>query len=53
MEVTIYGQNTDFGFVCTVTLTLKTLPLVKVMTHSFVMEIIVWNIIVIGQEARN
>ena len=33
-----YGPDTDFGYVCTVTLTLELWPLVKIMTHSWVMD---------------
>ena len=32
------GPDMDFGYVCTVTLTLGILPSVKVMTHPWVME---------------
>ena len=33
-----YGQDTDFQYVCTVTLTLEIWPWVKVMTHPWVMD---------------
>ena len=33
MAVRSYGLDTDFGFVCTVTLTLEMWPWFKVMTH--------------------
>ena len=33
-----YGPDTDFGYLCTVTLTLETWPWVKVMTHPWVMD---------------
>ena len=33
-----YGPDTDFGYVCTVTLTLEIWPWVKVMTHSWVID---------------
>ena len=33
-----YDPGTDFGYVCTVTLTLEICPLVKVMTHPWVMD---------------
>ena len=38
------GTDTDFGFVCTVTLTSEIWPCVKVMTHPSVIDS-VWNII--------
>ena len=38
MAVRIYGQDMDFGYVCTVTLTLEVWPWVKVMTHPSVMD---------------
>ena len=38
LTVRSYGTDTDFGFVCTVTLTLEIWPLVKVMTHPWVMD---------------
>ena len=33
-----YGPDTDSGYVCTVTLTLEIWPLIKVMTHPWVMD---------------
>ena len=33
-----YGPDTDFGYVCTVNLTLEIWPRVKVMTHHWVMD---------------
>ena len=33
-----YGPGTDFGYMCTMTLTLKIWPWVKVMTHPWVMD---------------
>ena len=33
-----YGPYTDFGYVCTVTLTFEIWPLAKIMTHPWVME---------------
>ena len=38
MAVRSYCPDTDFGYVCTVTLTLEIWPLVKVMTHPWVMD---------------
>ena len=38
MAVRSYGPDTDFGYVCTVTLTLEIWPRVKVMTHPWVMD---------------
>ena len=38
MAVRSYGQVTEFGYVCTVTLTLEIWPWVKVMTHPWVMD---------------
>ena len=38
MAVKNYDSDTDFGYVCTVTLTLKIRPWVKVMTHPWVMD---------------
>ena len=42
----------DFGYVCTVTLTLEIWTLVKVMAHPWVMDnncVIYWNIIQISR----
>ena len=38
MAVMSYDPDMDFGYVCNVTLTLKTWPWVKVMTHPLVMD---------------
>ena len=38
MAVRSYGPDTDFGYVCTVTLTLEVRPWVNVMTHPWVMD---------------
>ena len=38
MAVRSYGPDTYFGYVCTVTLALEIWPLVKVMTHPWVMD---------------
>ena len=38
MIVKNYDSDTDFGYVCTVTLTLKIRPWVKVMTQPWVMD---------------
>ena len=38
MAVRSYGPDTEFGYVCTVTLTLEVWPWVKVMTHPWVMD---------------
>ena len=38
MVVKSYGPDTDFGYVCTVTLTLEVWPWVKVMIHPLVMD---------------
>ena len=38
LAVRSYGPDTDFGYVCTVTLTLDIWPLVKVMTYPWVMD---------------
>ena len=38
MAVRCYGPDTDFGYVCTVTLTLEIWPWVKVMAHPWVMD---------------
>ena len=38
MAVRCYGQDTDFQYVCTVTLTLEIWPWVNVMTHPWVMN---------------
>ena len=38
LAVRSYGPDTDFGYVCTVTLTLEKWPLVKFMTHPWVMD---------------
>ena len=38
MAVRSYGPDMDFGYVCTVTLTLEVWPWVKVMTHPLVMD---------------
>ena len=40
-----YGLDTDFGYECTVTLTLEIWPWVKVMTHPWVMDNKCLNII--------
>ena len=47
-----YDPDKDFRYVCPVTLTFRIWPLVKVMTHPWVMETIVWNIIQIGQVCK-
>ena len=38
IAVRSYGLDTDFGYVCTVTLTLEVWPWFKVMTHPWVMD---------------
>ena len=38
LAVRSYGPDTDFQYVCTVTLTLEIWPWVKVMTHPWVMD---------------
>ena len=38
MAVRSYGLDTDFGYVCNVTLTFKIWPWVEVMTHPLVMD---------------
>ena len=38
MAVRSYGPDMDFGYLCTVTLTLEIWPWVKVMTHPWVMD---------------
>ena len=38
MAVGSYGPDTDFHYMCTVTLTLEIWPWVKVMTHPWVMD---------------
>ena len=38
LTVRSYGPDTDFQYVCTVTLTLEIWPWVKVMTHPWVMD---------------
>ena len=38
LAVRSYGPDTDFWYVCTVTLTLEVWPWVKVMTHPLVMD---------------
>ena len=38
LAVRSYSQDTDFQYVCTVTLTLEIWPWVKVMTHPWVMD---------------
>ena len=38
MAVRSYGPGTNYGYVCTVTLTLEIWPWVKVMTHPLVMD---------------
>ena len=38
LAVRSYGSDTDFQYVCTVTLTLEIWPWVKVMTHPWVMD---------------
>ena len=45
MAVRSYGPDTDIGYACTLTLTFKVLPCVKVMTHPLSRTTIVWNII--------
>ena len=45
LAVRSYGPDTDFQYMCTVTLTLEIWASVKVMTHPWVMDTIVWNII--------
>ena len=39
LAVRSYGPDTDFQYMCTVTLTLEIWPWVKVMTHPWVMDI--------------
>ena len=38
MTVKSYRSDTDFGYVCTLTLTIEMWPWVKVMTHPWVMD---------------
>ena len=38
LAVRSYCPNTDFSYICTVTLTLEILPWVKVMTDPWVMD---------------
>ena len=38
MALRSYGPNTDFGYVCTVTLTLEIWPWIEVMTHLWDMD---------------
>ena len=38
MAVRSYGQDTDYQYMCTVTLTLEIWPWIKVMTHPWVMD---------------
>ena len=38
LAVRSYGPDTDFEYVCTVTLTMEVLPWVKVKTHPWVMD---------------
>ena len=38
LAMRFYGPDTDFMYVCTVTLALKIIPWVKVMTHLWVMD---------------
>ena len=38
LAVRSYGQDTDLGYVCTVTLTKEIWPWVKIMTHPWVMD---------------
>ena len=52
LTVRIYGPDTDFQYMATVTLTLEIWPWVKVMTHPWVMKAIVWNIIQIQLDSE-
>ena len=45
LAVRSYGPDTDFQYMCIVTLTLEVWPCVKVMTHTLASWTIVWNII--------
>ena len=45
LAVRSYGPDTDFQYMCTLTLTLEIWPWVKVMTHLGLWTTIVWNII--------
>ena len=38
MAVRTYGPDTDFGYVCTMALTMEIRPLVKDITHPWVMD---------------
>ena len=38
LAVRNYGPDTDFGYMCIVTLTLEIRPLIKVMTQPWVMD---------------